>query len=136
MKNYLYYIDLFEFFGSYEYDEELDIFHGRIEGISDLITFESDKNIEMAFREACREYVDFMIKHGLKIEQNFTIKELCENEFWSIGIIPMRNGLERCFWSILDKNKHSIIRGFRPNYDAATEQAKLCWEAIEHMKRK
>lgn len=48
-----------EFIGTFNYIEDDDILHGKIEGISDLITFEgiSISEIKNAFTEAVNDYL-------------------------------------------------------------------------------
>ena len=47
------------FIGSVHFDSVDEIFHGKIEGINDLVTFEGDsvKEIERSFHEAVDDYI-------------------------------------------------------------------------------
>lgn len=46
------------YIGSVEYSQEDDIFHGKINGINDLVTFEGDcvSKLKAAFKEAVEDY--------------------------------------------------------------------------------
>lgn len=48
------------FLGVFNYIEDEDILHGKIEGITDLVTFEgaSIKEVKEAFREAVDDYIE------------------------------------------------------------------------------
>lgn len=55
-----------DFIGSVHFDSEDMIFHGKIEGIDDLVTFEgkSTDALIKAFREAVDDYIDLCKKAG------------------------------------------------------------------------
>ncbi len=44
-----------------EYDDEDQIYHGRVPGITDVITFEgkTQKELEQAFIDSVEDYLDF-----------------------------------------------------------------------------
>lgn len=46
------------YIGTVEYSQEDDIFHGKINGINDLVTFEGDSvsKLKSAFKEAVEDY--------------------------------------------------------------------------------
>lgn len=48
-----------DFIGTFNYIEEDEILHGKIEGISDLVTFEGDSvaEIKKAFEDAVEDYI-------------------------------------------------------------------------------
>lgn len=56
------------FIGSVHFDAEDQVFHGKIEGINDLVTFEGDsvKDITRAFHEAVDDYVLLCKEAGKK----------------------------------------------------------------------
>ena len=47
------------FYGTVEYSSEDEIFHGKIVGINDLVTFEGDSvaSLKSAFAEAVKDYI-------------------------------------------------------------------------------
>lgn len=49
-----------EYLGSVAYSAEDALFHGRLEGIRDLVTYEGEDEagLEAAFREAVEDYLD------------------------------------------------------------------------------
>jgi predicted HicB family RNase H-like nuclease len=54
------------YFGSVEFSDEDDIFHGRIIGINDHITYEGDsvKSLRKDFKSAVDEYLETCIELG------------------------------------------------------------------------
>ena len=60
-------------FCTIEYDSESHILHGKIEGINDLVTFESDnvKKIEKEFRSAVDDYLAFCKEVGKEPEKAY-----------------------------------------------------------------
>jgi predicted HicB family RNase H-like nuclease len=60
--------------GSLEYSEEDRVFHGRIAGIRDVVTFEGDSvaAIEANFRHAVNEYLDFCAEQGKEPDKPFS----------------------------------------------------------------
>ncbi len=56
MKDFIKYDD---FIGSVHYSSEDAVFYGKIEGIKDLISYESEsiKNLRIAFIEAINDYI-------------------------------------------------------------------------------
>ena len=57
-----------------EYDVLDKMLYGRVEGVNDLIQFEStsSKNIEKEFRKAVDEYLDFCMTTGKEPEKEYT----------------------------------------------------------------
>ncbi len=55
-----------EFIASIHYSSEDDVFYGKIEGIDDLVTFESDnvKGLKDAFRNAVHDYLALCSEAG------------------------------------------------------------------------
>ena len=70
MKNILEYKG---YHGKVEFDKETFTLHGKIEGINDLVTFESDdlKCIEQEFQEAVDDYLDFCAEVGKEPEKEY-----------------------------------------------------------------
>lgn len=52
--------------GTVEFDEDDRVFHGRLVGISDIVTFEADTADELlkAFRESVDDYLSFCNERG------------------------------------------------------------------------
>lgn len=69
MKNLLEYKG---YYGKVEYSVEEQILFGKIEGIVDLVTFESKNadEIEKEFRDAVDDYLDFCHQVGKEPEKN------------------------------------------------------------------
>lgn len=61
MKNTLEHKD---FIGSVSFSSEDEVFHGKIEGIDDLVTFEggSVADLKSAFEEAVEDYIEILVK--------------------------------------------------------------------------
>lgn len=59
-----------------EYDDEDEIFHGRIAGINDVIGFHADTvaGLKAAFREAVDDYVETCAKAGKQPEKPYSGK--------------------------------------------------------------
>jgi predicted HicB family RNase H-like nuclease len=70
MKDLLTYKD---FIGSVHFSAEDEVFHGKIEGISDLITFEGQSVSELvnAFQEAVDDYIELCSEVGKEPERPF-----------------------------------------------------------------
>jgi predicted HicB family RNase H-like nuclease len=70
MKNTLRYKDLL---GSVYYSPEDDCFHGRIEGIDDLVTFEgrSVTELKTSFKEAVEDYIALCRKVGKDLARSY-----------------------------------------------------------------
>ena len=62
-----------DYFGSVHYDSEDEIFHGRIEFIRDLVTFEASdaKSLKAAFVEAVDDYLETCKEIGKEPDQPF-----------------------------------------------------------------
>jgi len=62
-----------EFIGSVQFQGEDEIFFGRIEGVSDLVTFEGDsvKALKQAFEEAVDDYLDLCESIGKEPYKSF-----------------------------------------------------------------
>lgn len=63
MKNVLAYKD---YISTISYSSDDDVFHGKIEGIDDLVNFEgtSVQELKLAFEEAVEDYIDTCIQLG------------------------------------------------------------------------
>ena len=70
MKNLLNYKG---YFGSVEFSDEDNIFHGRIIGINDRITYEGDnvKSLRQDFNAAVDEYLDTCAELGKEPEKSY-----------------------------------------------------------------
>jgi len=57
--------------GSVEYDSEDRIFHGRLNGITDVITFQGDsvQSLEADFRDAVDDYLEFCAEQGVEAQR-------------------------------------------------------------------
>ena len=62
-----------DFVGSVQYNADDKIFHGKLEFITDLVTFEgtSVSELEAAFREAVDDYLELCKTVGKKPEKSF-----------------------------------------------------------------
>ncbi len=63
-----------DFVGVVGYSAEDEVFHGKIEGIDGLVTFESEnsKDLKKAFEEAVDDYVIFCNEKGINPYKSFT----------------------------------------------------------------
>ncbi len=70
MKDVLTYKD---FFGSVHFDSDDQVFHGKIEGIEDLVTFEGTSVSELvqSFEDAVEDYLDLCNQTGKKPEKSY-----------------------------------------------------------------
>ncbi|NLD88485.1 MAG: type II toxin-antitoxin system HicB family antitoxin [Clostridiales bacterium] len=70
MNSYIHYRD---YVGSVEFSEEDQVFHGKVIGIKDLISFEGDsvKTLTEDFHNAVDEYMEFCEKRGKQPEKPF-----------------------------------------------------------------
>ncbi len=70
MKDVLQYKD---FIGSVHYSAEDDVFFGKIEGISDLITFEGThvNELKESFQEAVDDYIDICSQTGKSLQKSY-----------------------------------------------------------------
>ena len=70
MNNYIHYRD---YVGNIEFSEEDEIFHGKIIGLKNLISFEGDsvKTLTEDFHNAVDEYLEFCELNGKKPEKPF-----------------------------------------------------------------
>ena len=61
------------FFGSVHYSAEDEVFYGKIEGVSDLVTFEGDSvsALKNAFQESVEEYVTLCKKHKKPLMKSY-----------------------------------------------------------------
>ena len=52
--------------GSVTFDEEAEIFHGEVEGLRDVVTFQGTTvaEIKKAFHESVNDYLEFCAKRG------------------------------------------------------------------------
>jgi len=64
--------------GDVEYDAESKMFHGRVIGLRDVVTFEGTnaKSIEKAFRESVDDYLNFCKSRGETPDKPFSGKIL------------------------------------------------------------
>lgn len=62
-----------DFIASVSYSAEDEAFYGKIEHISDLITFESDnaRGLKSAFHKAVEDYIAFCREKGIEPEKPF-----------------------------------------------------------------
>ena len=62
-----------DYIGSVHYDGEDEIFHGRLEFIRDLVTFEGSdaKSLKKAFIEAVDDYLDFCAEQNKEPDKPF-----------------------------------------------------------------
>ena len=61
------------YYGSVEFSDEDDVFHGKIIGISDRITYEGDtvKSLRRDFEEAVGEYLEACLQLGKEPEKTY-----------------------------------------------------------------
>ena len=54
--------------GAFEFDEKTGLFHGKVTGIEDFITFQgkSVKEVQEAFQDAVNEYIAWCKKYRTK----------------------------------------------------------------------
>jgi predicted HicB family RNase H-like nuclease len=64
------------YIGQVTYDDEAKVFHGRVIGLKDVITFEGTTvaEIEQAFRDSVEDYLEFCRKLGEKPEKTYSGK--------------------------------------------------------------
>lgn len=62
-----------EFIGSVHFSAEDEVFHGKIEGINALVTFEGETvtNLKKAFIEAVDDYLIFCKEKGISPEKSY-----------------------------------------------------------------
>lgn len=85
------------YFANVSYSVEDKILHGKIEGIEDLVTFQSEsiEEIEQAFRDAVDDYLEFCVEIGKEPDKvykgtfNVRIDPLLHRE---IAMQALRNG--------------------------------------------
>lgn len=61
------------FAGSVHFSADDSVFHGRIEGIDDLVTFEgaSVEELKAGFKEAVEDYVELCKRTGKHVEKSY-----------------------------------------------------------------
>lgn len=61
------------FIGSVSFSSEDEVFHGKIEGIDDLVTFEGGTvaDLKSAFEEAVEDYIEICREIGKKPEKSY-----------------------------------------------------------------
>lgn len=71
--------------GIVTYDDEVNIFHGEIGGMDDMITFQgtSVEELEQAFKDSIDDYLEFCKKKKHAPEKPFSWKE--KNSLWMLG---------------------------------------------------
>ncbi|MES0490575.1 MAG: type II toxin-antitoxin system HicB family antitoxin [Leptospirales bacterium] len=62
-----------DFIGSVHFSTEDEIFFGKIEGITDLVTFEGEtvKDLKKAFEEAVADYIELCESSGKEIYKSY-----------------------------------------------------------------
>ncbi len=62
-----------DYIGSVHFNDEDDVFFGKIEGIEDLVTFEGKSVVELkaAFKEAVEDYIELCQIHKKDIEKSY-----------------------------------------------------------------
>ncbi len=62
-----------KFIGSVHYSAEDEVFYGKIEGISDLVTFEGNtvRKLKKSFEEAVKDYLELCEETGKQIFKSF-----------------------------------------------------------------
>lgn len=62
-----------DFIGSVHFSAVDDVFHGKIEGVDDLITFEGEsvKKLKRAFEEAVDDYLDLCAQVGKPASKSY-----------------------------------------------------------------
>ncbi|MGE0501407.1 MAG: type II toxin-antitoxin system HicB family antitoxin [Rhizobiaceae bacterium] len=62
--------------GSIEFDDEDMVFHGRVLGIRDIVTFEAETAEELvkAFRDSVDDYLDFCKESGVEPQKPYSGK--------------------------------------------------------------
>lgn len=61
------------YYGDVNYSSEDDVFHGKLIGISDLVTFEGNsvKELKKAFRDSVDDYLDFCKELGQEPDKTY-----------------------------------------------------------------
>ena len=61
------------FVGSVHFSADDSVFHGRIEGIDDLVTFEgaSVEELKAGFKEAVEDYLELCKRTGKRVEKSY-----------------------------------------------------------------
>jgi len=61
------------FIGSVHFNAEDTVFHGKIEGISDLVTFEGESvaELQQAFKDAIEDYIDICEQNGKPVHKSY-----------------------------------------------------------------
>lgn len=64
------------FIGTVEYDEKVEIFHGEVINLKDVITFQSDSvaGLKREFRESIDDYLEFCRERNEEAEKPFSGK--------------------------------------------------------------
>ena len=62
-----------DFIGSVHFSAEDEVFHGKIEGINDLVTFEGTtvSKLKAAFKEAVVDYIELCKETGKEVYKSF-----------------------------------------------------------------
>jgi len=70
MKDHMKYKD---YYGSVHYNDEDEVFYGKIEGIKSLVSYEGKdvKTLKKAFKESLEDYIQTCKKQGIEIEKPF-----------------------------------------------------------------
>ena len=102
-----------------EYDKDDQVLRGKIEGIGDLVTFESEdiKKIETEFHEAVEDYLDFCEEVGKTPEKeykgSFNIR-ISPELHKQLAMTAMKNG------DTLNASVEKAIRNYVFEKDAAS----------------
>lgn len=125
---YTYYKD---YVGTLKYSEEDSVFHGKLLGIKDLVSYEGESITKLIanFHEAVDEYLDFCNRNGRPPDEPFSIREaLNPNKRYTIKIISD----ELCGGYVVT---HPALKGCITSGESVTEallnlkDAKIEWMA-------
>lgn len=86
------------YIGSISYSDEDGVFYGKIEGILDLVNYESEtkEGLRSAFEESVDYYLDFCKSHNKKPEKSFDAKvslDLTPETQWGITQLANKAGM-------------------------------------------
>jgi len=95
MKEFMNYKD---YIGSVHYNDEDEVFHGKLEGIDALVTFEAQsvKELKAAFHEAVDDYIEHC--HAMGREPKKTAR----------GCFNVRIGADLHFKALLEASKRGV----------------------------
>ncbi|RJP73190.1 MAG: type II toxin-antitoxin system HicB family antitoxin [Ignavibacteriales bacterium] len=89
--------------GYIEFDEEAEIFHGKVIGIKDVITFQGNDvaKLKQAFKDSINDYLDFCKQRGEEPDKPFQGKldlKLPKDLYDKILIAATRSGKNVNTW--------------------------------------